>query len=251
MLTSTRREKILSRLNGGGDVGVEELATGLGVSASTIRRDLNVMAGNGLLRRVRGGAQTSLEAEAEPFPTISTRSAEAKDAVGARAAQMVSDGDVVLIDIGTTTARLAHHLRERRITVVTASLAVVDELRHADSVDLVVLGGALRRSYFSMVGPLTEQAISDLHADLCFVSTSGVGTTGQVMDTTGVEVPIKQALLRSAARRVLLADRNKFPGSGVLRVAGPESFEAVVTNDGADPAALSVFTQAGVEVVLT
>lgn len=225
------------------------LAGEFGVSASTIRRDLDVLGADGLLRRVRGGGLSVTEADDEPFPVIKVRSADEKDAIAARAARIVQDGDVVLVDIGTTTARLAYHLRDKKITVITASLAVVDELRECTTVELVILGGVYRRSYLSMVGMLTEQALAELRANLCFISASGVTSDGLVMDTTGMEVPIKRAMMSVAQRRVLLADRDKFPGAGLLRIAGAAEFTALVTNDGADPDTLATFAAAGTEVI--
>lgn len=249
MLTSSRHRAILERVHAAGEVHVPELAGAFGVSESTIRRDLDALGADGLLSRVRGGGRSITEVDDEPFPTTVVRSAAEKDAVAARAADLVRDGDVVLLDIGTTTSRLAHHLRQRRITVITSSLAVVDELRESASVELIILGGVYRRSYLSMVGMLTENALAELHASVCFLSTSGVGPTGQVMDTTGMEVPIKRAMLAAADRRVLLVDRDKFPGSGLLRVAGPEEFTTLVTNTGADASTLTHFSEAGTEVI--
>ena len=223
------------------------LAAELSVSTSTIRRDLDVLSADGLLRRVRGGG-SSVEPDAIGFREVSSQSSAEKDAVAARAARLVPDGSVIVIDIGTTTARLAHQLRGRRLTVITSSLAVVDELRDEDSIELIVLGGVLRNNYLSLVGMLTEQALGQLRANLCFLSASGVRANGHVMDTTGIEVPVKRAMVAAAERTVLLAGRTKFPGTGLLSVCGPDQIAVLVTNEGADQATLDVFAGAGTEV---
>ncbi|MCV2394948.1 DeoR/GlpR family DNA-binding transcription regulator [Actinotalea sp. M2MS4P-6] len=246
MLTATRQAEILRLLQESGAVAVEDLADRFGVSASTIRRDLNVLSAEGLLRRVRGG---SIEADAVPFADVARQAATEKERVAEAAAALVRDGDVVLVDIGTTTAGLARRLRGKRITVLTSSLAVVDELRDDDDVELVVLGGVVRKNYQSMVGMLTEQAISQLRAHVCFLGTSGVRPDGVVMDTTGIEVPVKRAMIASAERTVLLADRTKFPGTGLLDVCGANAVQTLVTNVDADPATLDTFRLAGAEVV--
>ena len=224
------------------------LATELRVSTSTIRRDLDVLGADGLLRRVRGGG-SSVEPDAIGFREVSGQSSAEKDAIAARAARLVPDGSVIVIDIGTTTARLAHQLRGRRLTVITSSLAVVDELRDEDSIELIVLGGVLRNNYLSLVGMLTEQALAQLSANLCFLSASGVRANGHVMDTTGIEVPVKRAMVAAAERTVLLADRTKFPGTGLLSVCGPDQIAVLVTNEGADQATLDIFAAAGTEVL--
>lgn len=247
MLTATRQAKILESVRAGGEVRVEDLAVHFGVSPSTIRRDLNALSADGLLRRVRGGG--SLEADRIPFRDVATHHSDEKAGVAARAADLVADGDVVLVDIGTTTALLAERLRGRRITVITASLAVIDALRDDDVVELIVLGGALRKNYYSMVGALTEQALAQIRADVCFLGTSGVRADGSIADTTGMEVPVKRAMIASSERVVVLADRGKFPGTGLLGVCGPEDISVIVTNKGADAATCEHLADAGVEVV--
>jgi len=248
VLSSTRHDAILKRVRSDGEVSVQSLADAFGVSTSTIRRDLDGLDAGGLLRRVRGGG-SSVEPDMVPFREVSHQSSAEKDQIAVRAAQLVPDRSVVLIDIGTTTARLAHHLRGRRLTVITSSLAVVDELRDEDSIELIVLGGVLRANYLSLVGMLTEQALGQLRANICFMSGSGIRPDGDVMDTTGIEVPVKRAMLAAAERTVLLADRTKFPGTGLLPVCGPDRIAVLVTNRGADTATLEVFQAAGTEVI--
>lgn len=247
MLTATRQAKILESVRTGGEVRVDALADHFGVSPSTIRRDLNALSADGLLRRVRGGG--SVEVDDTPFRDVAARDAGEKTAIADRAAELVADDDVVLIDIGTTTALVAERLRGRRITVLTASLAVIDALRDDDVVEVIVLGGALRKNYWSMVGALTEQALAQIRATVCFLGTSGVRPDGSIADTTGMEVPVKRAMIASSDRVVVLADRAKFPGTGLLSVCGPSEISTVVTNTGADEATCSLLEREGVEVL--
>lgn len=248
MLSDTRHRTILRLLQTQGDVSVQALAEELGVSPSTIRRDLASLSGDGLLRRVRGGGSV-IEQDAETFEVVDRRATDDKDAVAAKAAELVQDGQIICLDIGTTTVRLARRLKGRQVTVITSSLAVVDELRHEAAPEVIVLGGVLRNTYQSLVGLLTEQAMSQLSVDLCFLSTSGVNAAGCALDTTGIEVGVKRAMLAAAERRVLVADRGKFPGTGLLAVCQPEELDVVVTNRGADRATLTRLTEAGTEVI--
>jgi DeoR/GlpR family transcriptional regulator of sugar metabolism len=234
-----------------GVVSVETLAANLGVSRSTIRRDLQCLDAEGMLRRVRGGADRVADGDRVPFRQVATLHADDKERVARRAAELVADGEVVLLDIGTTTARLARMLRARRITVITSSLAVVDELRDDPAVELLVLGGVLRRNYLSLVGPLTEQALREVRAHRLFLGTSGIARDGQVMDSTLVEVPVKRAMIACAEHTAVLADRGKFPGTGLLPVCGPRDINLIVTNEGADADTLAACARAGTEIVLT
>ncbi len=247
----------MRRVRLSGATSVSDLASQLGVSPSTIRRDLEVLDRDGTLRRVRGGAllldgEVSVDADADrPFAEVAEVDEQDKEAVAVRAAELVQDGDVVLLDIGTTTMRLARRLRGRRVTVVTSSLAVLDVLRSDPEVELLLLGGALRRPYHSLVGVLTEAALSQVVADRVFLGASGVRPDGQLVDTTLAEVPLKRAMIAAAGQVVLLVDRHKFPGTGALRVCGPDDIDVIVTNEGADEATLRTCAAAGAEILLT
>lgn len=232
-----------------GALSARAVAERLGVSLATVRRDMSMLHGDGRLHRVHGGAMLG-EATEPSFEDVAVTHPEAKDRLARRAATLVPDGAVVLCDIGTSVHRVAAHLHGRPLAVVTNSLAVYEELKDDEAIDLVLLGGQVRRNYRSMVGFLTEQALEQVHADLLFLGTSGVRGDGSVMDTTTVEVPVKRAMLRSADRTVLIADGSKFPGSGLARVCGPERLDVLVTDEDADPGTLDVVRQAGAEVVL-
>lgn len=246
VLPASRHGEILRIVRSSGIVSVETLAAELDVSPSTIRRDLQTLDADGALRRVHGGAgrlDGDIPGDDIPFAEVAEVASDDKDRVARCAAELVQEGDVLLLDIGTTTARLAGHLRHRRVTVITSSLAVVDALRDADCVELLVLGGILRRNYLSFVGVLTEQALREVRAHRLFLGTSGVRADGRVMDSTLVGVPVKQAMIAAAEQTVVLADRGKFPGTGLLPVCGPDAVDVLVTNDGADPATLAGFSE--------
>jgi DeoR/GlpR family transcriptional regulator of sugar metabolism len=234
-----------------GAVSVQDLVARLGVSSATIRRDLAELADAGLVRRVHGGAAPLATLEIDrPYEEAADDAAAEKRAIARHAAGLVEDGDTLLLDIGTTTGALARELRGRRVTVITPSLAVLDELRADPVVDVVVLGGFLRRAYLSLVGPLTEEALRRVRAATVFLGTSGVGADGSVLDTTSVEVPTKRRLLEAGGRVVLLADHTKFPGQGSIRVCDFASVSVLITTARADPATLDIARAHGTEVVL-
>ncbi len=247
MLAERRHQMILQALRSGGPAAVADLSERLGVSGATVRRDLVKLEEMGLLTRVHGGAV--VEEGDQPFAEVAEMRVSEKDAIAARAADMVQDGQSVLLDIGTTAYRLARRLHGRRLTVITSNLVVYEELADDTGIELILLGGMVRREYRSLVGFLTEDNLRQLHADWLFMGTSGVRPGGQVMDTTVVEVPVKRAMIAAGEKVVLLADSGKFPGTGTARVCGPEELDAVVTNASSDPATCAAFEEAGVEVV--
>jgi DeoR/GlpR family transcriptional regulator of sugar metabolism len=268
MLTDSRHSAILRRVQETGSASVSDLARLVDVSESTIRRDLNALNGRGLLRRVRGGG-AGMNQHGQPdhmvhpeksgpgaAPSAASRPAAApapgsssEQRIAVRAAELVRDGDVVVLDIGTTAALIARALRGRAVTVITASVAVLDELRDDPATELILLGGMLRRSCHSLAGSLTEDALRSLRATICFLGTSGVQPDGSVMDTTGTEVPVKQALLAAAPHIVLAADETKFPGTGIRPVASAGAFTTLITSIHSDPPTLELFRQAGSDVI--
>ena len=247
MLRETRHERLLKLLREEGVLPVGQIAQRLDVSEATARRDLNDLGNAGRLTRVYGGAVARGPVE-RPFAEEDVDDRADKDAIARSAAATVEDGEVVLLDIGTTTLQLARRLHGRSITVATSNLAVYEELKDDPEVALVLLGGQVRRNYRSLVGHLTESSLSHLYADRLFLGTSGVLPDGRVLDTTDVEVPVKQAMLASARHVVLLAAARKFPGTGTARVCGPQDIDSLITNQTADPGTLALFREAGVKV---
>lgn len=249
MLPAHRRQLILDAVLIGRSAQVGELARRFSVSEMTVRRDLGRLAREGKLTRVRGGAV--LERDEPPFAEIMVERLAEKERIGRAAAKLVSDGQTIMIDIGTTTLQLARALRRREltITVVTSSLAVLEELLPEPSIELVVLGGVVRRNYRSLVGMLAEDALRHLAADIAFLGASGVGRDLSVMDTTLVEVPIKRAMMAVAQRTVLLVDQAKFAMRGSVRICGADELDAVVSDAPDTHPALAALGRAGVQVV--
>ncbi|MGP3948433.1 DeoR/GlpR family DNA-binding transcription regulator [Streptomyces sp. 7N604] len=247
MLAERRHQLILRALRSGGPAAVADLSEQLGVSAATVRRDLLKLEEEGLLSRVHGGAV--IEEGDQPFAEVAEVRVTEKDEIAARAATMIENCQSVLLDIGTTAYRLARQLHGRRLTVITSNLVVYEELADDHGIELVLLGGMVRRGYRSLAGFLTEDNLRQLHADWLFLGTSGVRPGGQIMDTAVVEVPVKRAMIAASDKVVLLADAGKFPGTGMARVCGPEELDVVVTNAPSDPATCAALEEAGVEVV--
>ncbi len=227
---------------------VADLARSFGVSEMTVRRDLDALAREGHIERVRGGAvQVSGE---QSFDEIVVVRLDAKNRIGAAAAALVEDGQTVMIDIGTTTLQAARHLHGRKITVVTTSMAVYDELVGDADIELILPGGLLRRNYRSLVGVLAESTLRQLRADLLFLGTSGVDARLAIWDSTMVEVPIKRAMIEASAEVALLADAEKFSMAGLVHVCDADAVDRIVTDLPLPAAATSVADETGIEVTV-
>ena len=246
LLPAQRRQEILRAVRGG-TAHVADLAESFGVSEMTVRRDLSALARDGKLERVHGGA---LHAGEPRFSQIEVERFDVKDRMGAAAAALVEDGQTVMIDIGTSTLQMARHLHGRKVTVVTTSLAVLEELLPDPDIELVLPGGTVRRNYRSLVGVVAEDSLRQLKADVAVLGTSAVDAELGVWDTTMVEVPIKRLMIAAAGRVVLLADAAKFSMSAVVRVCGPESIDHIVTDAPLPAACRSAVDAAGIEVTV-
>ncbi len=245
MFPAQRRQAIIRAVRAG-SAQVGDLAQELGVSEMTVRRDLRVLAEEGRLERVRGGA---VSAE-RPFEQIADERTDAKDRIGRAAAALVEDGQTVMLDIGTTALHVAMHLRGRRLTVITTNLAAYEVLERDEGIELVLPGGTVRRNYLSLVGVLAETGLRQLRADIAFISCSAVLDGSEVWDTTMVEVPIKRAMLEAGERTVLLADHEKFDGAGLIQVCPVDALDTIVTDAAVPATARKGLEQAGVEVVI-
>jgi DeoR/GlpR family transcriptional regulator of sugar metabolism len=242
MLTDVRQRRVAELVHQRGSASVPELAQKLGVSEATVRRDLGHLADHGLVERVRGGA-------CRPRSIAGQEPAEKRE-IARAAAGLIREGDVVALDIGTTVFAMCSFLRERDITVVTASLAVVQALADAPGVDLVVMGGVLRPNYQSMVGVLTESCLRQVRVDIAFLGAAGVRPDGAVVDSTPSEVPVKRAMIDVATDSWLLVDHNKFPGSGFLEIAPVTRFTGVVTDRAPTPERLTLPSDSTLEVLV-
>jgi DeoR/GlpR family transcriptional regulator of sugar metabolism len=247
MLPAQRRQAILRAVRGG-TAHVSALADEFGVSEMTVRRDLEALARDGKLERVRGGA-VNVESE-RPFSEIAVERLEAKDRIGRAAAALVEDGQTVMLDIGTTTLQVARHLRGRSLTVITTNLAAYEELLPEPEIELVLPGGLVRRNYRSLVGMLAEDALRRLRADIAFLGTSGIDAELAVWDTTMVEVPIKRAMIAASQRTVLLADAAKFDMDAMVRVCDASELDAIVTDERLPAARRKALDRVGVEVIV-
>lgn len=255
MLTDVRHQRIAELVRRDGSVSVQAVAEVFSVSEATARRDLDQLADDGVVERIRGGARNPRspirpEADASDFAVVATQESGEKRAIARLAAAQVQDGDVVALDIGTTVFAMCEHLRHRSLTVVTASLAVVRALADAPNIDLVVMGGVLRPSYNSLVGVLTESCLRQVRVDAAFLGAAGIRADGAVIDSTPSEVPVKRAMIDIATRSWLLADHQKFPGFGFLEVVPIERFTGLITDRTPTGSQLSLPPDSTLEVLV-
>ena len=170
-LKMERHDQIQAIIDERGRITVQELSQHFGVSEATIRRDLEELDGFGRIRRTHGGAVKAVEAPKElPMHQRKAENPEKKARIGKAAIQFIKDGDTIFLGSGTTVIEIARNLPEDiSLTVITNSLAVVNELATHAGIELIVIGGMLRQSELSMVGHVAEQAVREFRADKVFI----------------------------------------------------------------------------------
>jgi DeoR/GlpR family transcriptional regulator of sugar metabolism len=247
MPRADRSSRLIHRLREDGRASVATLARDLGVTPSTIRRDLARLADDGALVRTYGGAALPAASAA---PRRGDPAAEAKRAIAAAAATLVEEGQTIAISSGSTTLALARQLVDRRLTVITNALDVASVLLDRDGIELVILGGVVRPRMHSMLGHLAELALRELRADTLFMGIGALDPDRGLMNDSIPEILTDRALRRSARTCVVLADASKFSGVSPAFVFGLKEVDMVVTDAGADPADVVALRARGVRVVV-
>ena len=246
-----RRERLLALVTQGVN-RADDLATTLGVTVSTIRRDLGRLVSEGRVVRTYGGAVAGLQAVSEaPLAERARQHRAAKEAIGRLAASLVEDDQTLLLDAGTTVARLAAALRGRSgLTVVTSGLSTAEELEPVPDIELYLLGGRVRRISQGLVGPLAEAALRRITADAVFLGADGLDPRHGICEATLEQTHLKELMAASAERVVVLADASKLGVAPFEAWAPLDPPWTLVTDSGADPAVLGRFETAGVTVLV-
>jgi DeoR/GlpR family transcriptional regulator of sugar metabolism len=238
VIAAQRRRAILRQVQDDGYVEASRLSADLGVDVSTIRRDLDSLARDGLVHRTHGGALPAAPVGTRDLGEEPRRLEHAaqKRAIATVAAGLVADGDAVALDAGSTTHALATALVAKKgLTVVTNDLGIAHELAAQRHVRLVVVGGELADSG-SLVGPWAQQNLAGIHVDWAFLGADGIDANAGVTSNDTIAVPVKRAFVAAARATVVVADHSKFGIRALATVAGLDELDRVVTDDGLTPA---------------
>jgi DeoR/GlpR family transcriptional regulator of sugar metabolism len=236
MLAQQRQAAILDLVRRHGGVRVSHLVRQFGVSDMTIRRDLEALAGRGLVDKVHGGATVVGPGSTEEpgFDAKSVRQRAEKSVIAARAATFLEAGTAIALSAGTTTAALAAHLVDvPGITVVTNSIPVADALYHSGRSDqTVVLTGGIRTPSDALAGPVAEAAVGSLNVDVLFLGVHGMSPRTGFTTPNLMEAGINRLFVAAARRLVVLADHTKWETVGIATIAPLEDADVLITDSG-------------------
>jgi len=251
LFQSERQREIVARTLQAGRVDVRELANELEVTAETIRRDLSDLQNQRLVRRVHGGAVPWNTQGFEPLLAVrNDQQVAEKRRIARLAVQEVPDSGTIIIDSGSTLTPLAEYLpRDRDLQVVTNSLLTAQVLAQNETVDVVVLGGQLRKNTLAMVDSETVAGVTQLRVDTLFISADGMSVDDGLTTPYREEAALKRAMIAAAGRVVALVDFSKIGKTHLVRFAEWSDIDVLVTDGRADDTTVARLEAAGPTVL--
>lgn len=252
LLALERRAEIARRIEEQGSVRVSRLSRDLGVTEETIRRDLEALEKEGVLKRTHGGAvhPRGISYESPHHGRHDLNRAE-KEAIARAVAGLIGDGETVLLDASSTALYVARALQGKQaLTILTNSLAIVNELKGEERFTVFCTGGALRRRSLSFVGPHAERALADYHVDRAVISCRGLDLEKGFTDSNELEVELKKRMIEAANEVIAAVDSSKWGYIGFARIGPVQAAQRIVTDKGADPEEVERLRELGIEVIV-
>jgi DeoR family transcriptional regulator, fructose operon transcriptional repressor len=252
MLAEERRFRIREILSTRRTITASELCDALAVTAATIRRDLAVLEGEGVLVRSHGGAVSQMSStKFQPsYDSLARSNSEEKKAVARAAEGLILNGDTVFLEGSTTVYELAGLLQNRtRLTVVTNSPAIVCQLQHSSGVNVLCTGGDLQKDTFYFSGEWAQRVLSEIRLDKAVLGVSAIDPEYGVSTANHAEAQIKKMIVRAAKVCIALADHSKFGKQSFAYVGPVTDINILVTDSGTPASDIRQLRESGVEVI--
>lgn len=247
-----RHQFILNRLKSKGNVNVLDLYKELKVSSVTIRKDLKLLEEKGLLFRTHGGATaTNPYTTDRPVNEKEKLQATEKMKIGAVAAQSIVANDSIIIASGTTVLALAKNIQPKgNVTVVTSALNVALELMTHNHIEVLQLGGILRKSSSSVTGPYAQSILSDFSCTKLFLGVDGIDLEFGLTTTSVMEAHLNRQMIAASQKVIVLSDSTKFGKRGFGKICGLESVDRIITDSGIPDHFIAHLESMGIEVTI-
>lgn len=251
MLNEERRNKIQEILTQHQRILVTEISELLATSLVTIRKDLAILEKRGLLRRVHGGAILTNPSVVDLALTEKEHiHAQEKERIARVAEQLIGEDKVIILDSGSTTTAIARRLKVRKnITIITNAVNIAWELAASEN-EVIIIGGTVREQSFSLVGPLSEDAISHLTADKLFLGVDGIHFDCGLTTPNLQEAKINRMMLKAASEVIVVADSSKFGKKSMGVIAEISAAHKIITDTNIAESDLLKLRSLGIEVII-
>lgn len=250
MTRDERRELIVQYIQQKGTASSEELSEHFKVTGETIRQDLNHLSEKNLIIRTFGGAMSRDDYDRSLEQRTIINLAE-KQKIAEKALEFVQDGDLIVMDAGSTLVEVARRIKENtEVVVVTNSLEILNQLVKKRGITVIGTGGKLRSKSMSFQGRHAENAINSYNLQNAFISAEAVGLLEGIMDTNEAEASVKRSMIDAARKVTLLADHSKFNKMAHITVCSLDKIDRVITDAKTAPDILEKMQQMGIEVII-
>ncbi|NMM65203.1 DeoR/GlpR transcriptional regulator [Clostridium sp. P21] len=251
MLAQDRYAKILKMLNQEKSIKVSALTKLFNVSIDTVRRDLESLEKEGLLKRVYGGAVLEKTNSKElHFTERETKHIEEKKEIGEIACRYIKEGQSIAMDVSTTNHEIAKAMKNKfdKLTIITNSLLIAMEFCNKEKYNIILTGGLLRQEELCIVGNLAENFIKNFHIDTAFISMSGISINEELTDYGLGELQIKRKMMERAQQVIVVADSSKFDVVSLLKAASFDEIDAIITDSKLNKKVLDKYKEFGIEI---
>lgn len=251
MTSAERRQRIMSHIQQHGSGKVDDFALTFNVSAVTIRHDLNVLEKEGCVFRCYGGANLNPNfAFDQPLHRKDQLNRTTKQMIALAAAQLISDGEAVILDSGSTIALMPQHLTQKKLVVMTNALNTAYQLSHNDNVELHVIGGSLRRASCSLTGHHGEQHIRSYLFDKLFLGVDGFDLHAGITTPDSHEAQVNRAMCDVARQVIAVTDSSKFGRKSFCLIRAANQIDVLVTDSFIPHATHQALLEMGVDVII-
>ncbi|EKO3984269.1 DeoR family transcriptional regulator [Vibrio fluvialis] len=251
MTSAERRQRIMSHIQQYGSGKVDDFALTFNVSAVTIRHDLNVLEKEGCVFRCYGGANLNPNfAFDQPLHRKDQLNRTTKQMIALAAAQLIGDGEAVILDSGSTIALMPQHLTQKKLVVMTNALNTAYQLSHNDNVELHVIGGSLRRASCSLTGHHGEQHIRSYLFDKLFLGVDGFDLHAGITTPDSHEAQVNRAMCDVARQVIAVTDSSKFGRKSFCLIRAANQIDVLVTDSLIPHATHQALLEMGVDVII-
>jgi DeoR/GlpR family transcriptional regulator of sugar metabolism len=252
MLVQERYDKILELLEKNKSVKVSYLMNLFDTSIETVRRDLEHLEKAGYLKRVYGGAVLEKVGINEVNFTIrENKNMDEKIEIGELASRYVTEGQAIAFDVSTTNTEIAKAVKKKikKLTVITNSIAIAEELSDMEDYTIFLVGGVLKKEERCLIGSMAEKFIEQFHIDLTFVSCSGISLSEGITDYGIGELEVKKQMMKYSQQSIVVADSTKFGIVSLLNVCGFDKISMIITDSKLNEKVKNKYLELGTEII--